>query len=189
MEVKSTLIDAGSLTVFNSDFINASIETYDESLNSQTTLKYFLLLKAELLKSKTAEEAENELKKLQHQYKDFDIAPNEVILPKTKILFPRFQKFEIDRSQTKWEKFAKEKGIQKLKKRSKLVWSHEAKDWVPRWGHGSAKHIKDEVDVIREVKKNANPYEDPFMTTANEKKMRRGKQQVREIQNKLRLFN
>lgn len=186
MELKNTTIDAGSLTVYNSDFINATIDTFDESLNSQTALKYFLLLKDELLKANKTEEAANEFKKLQHQYKDFDASPNEVVLPKTKIEFPRFQKFELDKSQTKWEKFAKERGIQKIKKRSRLVWSEEVKDWVPRWGSKSANHIKEDLDIIREVKKNNNPYEDPFALSKSEKKMKIAKQKVREMHNKIR---
>lgn len=186
MEVKNALVDAGSLTVFNSDYVNATPATFDESLNSQTALKYFLILKDELLKSKHSEEAANELKKLQHQHKDFDISPNEVLLPKTRIEFPRFQRFELSTTTTKWEKFAKEKGIQKVKKRSRLVWSEEVKDWVPRWGHKSASHLKEDLDVIREVKKNDNPFSDPFAASRNEKKVKIGKQRVREMHNKIR---
>lgn len=186
MEVKNSVVDAGSLTVFNSDYVNASPDTFDDKLNAATALKYFLVLKDELLKSKHAEEAANELKKLAHRFKDFDIGPNEVVLPKTAIEFPRFQKFEMSKTLTKWEKFAKEKGIQKVKKRSRMVWSEEVKDWVPRWGHGSAKHIKEELDVIREVKKGQDPYQDPFAVSRNEKKMKIAKQEVREMHNKIR---
>jgi regulator of ribosome biosynthesis len=186
MEVKNAVVDAGSLTVFNSDYVNASPDTFDDKLNAATALKYFLILKDELLKSKHAEEAANELKKLAHRFKDFDIGPNEVVLPKTAIEFPRFQKFEMSKTTTKWEKFAKEKGIQKVKKRSRMVWSAEVKDWVPRWGRGSTKHIQEELDVIREVKKNQDPYQDPFAASRNEKKMKIAKQEVREVHNKIR---
>lgn len=186
MEAKNILLDAGSLTAYNSEYLNPDKSLFDETLNAQAALKCFLLLKDELLKTRNAEESANEIKKLQHQYKDFDINPNETLLPKTKIVFPRFQKCEKVNVPTKWEKFAKEKGIQKIKKRSKLIWSEEVKDWVPRVGYQSARHIKEDMDIIREVKKNGNPFEDPFMVTKNEKKMRAGKQKVREIQNKLR---
>ena len=186
MEVGNTLIDCGSLTVYNSNCIGETYEAYNETENQANTLKCYLKLKDELFRSRNDEETANELKKLQHQYKDFDINSNEILLPKTKIEFPRFQKFERIQTKTKWEKFAKEKGIQKIKKRSKLVWSAEAKDWVPRWGHKSEKHLKDEMDIIREVKKNGNAYEDPFLVTKNERKIKSGKQKVREMQNKLR---
>ena len=186
METKNALVDPGSLTVFNSDYINSSAEGFDAALNAQTALKYFLILKSELLKTKQAEDAANELKKLAHRFKDFDIGPNEVLLPKTAIEFPRFQKWDPVQSMTKWEKFAKEKGIQKLKKRSRMVWSDEVKDWVPRWGAGSVKHIREDLDIIREVKKDQDPYNDPFAASKNEKKMYKAKQEISEAKNKLR---
>ena len=54
-----------------------------------------------------------------------EILPREKPIPKAKPL-------------TKWEQYAKEKGIQKQKK-SKLVWDDVVKEWVPRFGYKKAK--------------------------------------------------
>lgn len=186
MEVQNLIVDAGTLTVYNSEFIAATINDLDETTKTRLVLKCFLTLKDEILKSKNEEEAANELKKLQHQFKDFDIAPNETTLPKTKLLLPRFQKCEKVDTLTKWEKYAREKGIQKKKKRSKLVWSDEMKDWVPRWGHKGIKQIQEDMDIIREIKPQDNPDVNPFNVSRDERKMRLNKQRVKEAQNKLR---
>lgn len=44
---------------------------------------------------------------------------------------------------TRWQKFAKEKGIKKTK-RSRLVWDDQKKDWVPR--HGKDSKLNQEMD-------------------------------------------
>lgn len=51
-------------------------------------------------------------------------------LPPKVILFPRFKRIPGKPILTKWEEFARKKGIQKKKKRSKLIWSDEMKDYV-----------------------------------------------------------
>ena len=39
--------------------------------------------------------------------------------------------------ETKWEKFAREKGIQN-KKKSRMVWDETRQEWAPRWGYKRA---------------------------------------------------
>ena len=51
---------------------------------------------------------------------------------------------------TKWERFAKEKGISH-KRKDKMVWDDEMQDWVPRWGKGGKNKDVEEA-WIREVK-------------------------------------
>ena len=55
---------------------------------------------------------------------DFDRNPYEVDLPEHISVLPRHKKIpDITKKKlTRWEKFAKEKGIKKLKKRSRMVW-------------------------------------------------------------------
>jgi|TARA_B110000971_G_C19922256_1_gene459784 hypothetical protein len=64
-----------------------------------------------------------------------DIFNNEVT-----VLIPRARKLPEEKKQTKWEKFAEEKGIDN-KKRSRKVFDETAEngegDWVARYGHGS----------------------------------------------------
>ena len=50
---------------------------------------------------------------------------------------PREKPVPMPRPETKWEKFAKEKGITK-KKRDRMIWDEEQKEWKPRWGYERA---------------------------------------------------
>jgi len=64
-------------------------------------------------------------------------------LPKPILKLPRekpLPEAPEDKVKTRWEKFAEKKGIQK-KKKSRLVWDEEEKDWVPRFGLGSSKKL------------------------------------------------
>ena len=49
------------------------------------------------------------------------------------------------------------------KKRGRMVFDPITKDWVPRYGANSIKKIAERNTPVIEVKKNANPYEDPFI--------------------------
>ena len=69
--------------------------------------------------------------------------PREKTIPKAKPL-------------TKWEQYAKEKGIQKEKK-SKLVWDDVVKEWVPRFGYKKAK-AEVEKNWLLPYKVNFNSY-------------------------------
>ena len=77
--------------------------------------------------------------------KDYDVDEDLVELPTPSILFPRFRTLPEKPIMTRWEEFAKKKGIKKKKKRSRMVWSEEVKDWVPRYGGKSIKSIKNKL--------------------------------------------
>lgn len=66
-----------------------------------------------------------------------------VELPAPQLALPRFKPVPKPRPLTKWQKFAKEKGITK-KKQSKLVYDDNAQDWKRRHGY---KRGKDEAAV------------------------------------------
>ncbi len=80
---------------------------------------------------------------------------------------------------TRWEAFAKKRGIQN-KKRSRKVFDEAAGDYKPRFGHGS-KNVQE--DWIIEVPKNADPNQDMFEQKRNEKKERVAKNQARQRRN------
>ena len=102
------------------------------------------------------------------------------------MVFPRYQKAPKHKTaRTKWELFALEKGIKK-KKRSRMVYSEELKDWVPRWGRGSIKKIQASRDVIREMKPGEEG-EDLFQNAKQEKKLALNKQKLNEFKNELRI--
>lgn len=186
MEHETYTIDIGCLTVYDNAVFEAGLNTLEGPELQSRTLKAYQLLLEKIKESKSLENMEQSLRKLEHQVIDFDKNPNEYNLPKSELQLPRLLKYDTTKVMTKWEKFAQEKGIKKVKKRSRMIWSEEVKDWVPRWGRNSAKHIKEDLDVIREVKRNQNPYEDPFKVTAAEKSVSLKKQKVREMENTLR---
>lgn len=99
--------------------------------------------------------------------------PREKPLPKPKV-------------PTRWEKFAKAKGVGKFKSKKseqgKTEWNEETKEWLPTYGYNS--HRNAEPWVI-EVKPNEDPMEDKFAKLREEKKGRvekNKKQQMRNIQ-------
>jgi len=189
MEHETYTIDIGCLAVYDSVVFEAGLGALDGPELQSRALKAYKLLLDKIKESKSIENMEQGLRKLEHQVIDFDKNPNEYQLPKAELPLPRLLKYDSTRVMTKWEKFAQEKGIKKVKKRSRMIWSEEVKDWVPRWGRNSAKHIKEDLDIIREVKGNRNPYEDPFKVAAAEKSLSLKKQNVREMENTLRLVH
>ena len=145
MEEINHYYDPGTLTVYDTnpilpnDLSSVIYQNYKKLITLATT-------------QREQQRQINETRTLAGQYKDFDIQDNEIVLPDPLTDFPRFKRLPEGRIMTKWEAFAKKKGIKKKNKRSKLVFSEEVNDWVPRHGPGSIKKIKEELDIIREVK-------------------------------------
>lgn len=83
-----------------------------------------------------------------------------VKLPPPKHILPRMKPVPKPKPLTKWQKFAKEKGIQK-KKKPKLSWDDQLQKWIPLFGFKRAKAENDKNWLI-EVPQNANPNEDQF---------------------------
>lgn len=81
---------------------------------------------------------------------------------------------------TKWEQFAKLKGIQK-KKKTNLVWDETAKEWRRRWGYKRAND--DTKEWLIEVPENANSTEDQFAKRIKAKKERVAKNELNRLRN------
>ncbi|KAF4664556.1 Rhodanese- sulfurtransferase [Perkinsus olseni] len=103
------------------------------------------------------------------------------------VRLPREKPLPKPKPMTRWEKFAKEKGLDAKKKRSRMVWDETSKDWVPRWGPNSIKHNQEKMNWLVEVDEDRgdNPYEDPFAKQKAIEKLGQAKQKVREMRNKL----
>ena len=72
-------------------------------------------------------------------------------LPAPTTPLPREKPLPLEKRETKWERFARKKGIiKKSKNESKLVYDEEKGDWVPKWGYRGRKK-DDEGDWIVEV--------------------------------------
>ncbi|XP_029978770.1 ribosome biogenesis regulatory protein homolog [Sphaeramia orbicularis] len=81
---------------------------------------------------------------------------------------------------TKWEQFAKLKGIQK-KKKTNLVWDETAKEWRRRWGY---KRVNDGTkEWLIEVPETADPNEDQFAKRVKAKKERVAKNEFNRLKN------
>lgn len=104
-----------------------------------------------------------------------------VKLPKPTYPLPRSKRVPKPRSLTKWQQFAKEKGIQK-KKKSKLTWDDQLQKWIPRFGYRKAAAEKDK-DWVLEVPQNADPFEDQFAKKAEAKGERIAKNELQRLRN------
>ncbi|CAG7835924.1 unnamed protein product [Allacma fusca] len=102
-------------------------------------------------------------------------------LPKPEYLLPREKPAPKGKQMTKWETYAKDKGITKRKK-TKLVWDDLVKDWVPRYGYkrAAAEHEK---DWVLEVPANADPFEDQFEKKSEAKSERVAKNELQRLKN------
>lgn len=78
-------------------------------------------------------------------------------LPPPTTQLPRAKPLPKPKPLTKWEKFAKEKGISHRKK-EKGVWDEEKQEWVNRWGwKGKNKELEDQW--LTEVPANAGAHQ------------------------------
>lgn len=148
---------------------------------SKENIKRFLQT---LYTLKNLKEQEEEAIPDEHRVIDYSSNLDEVNLPDAVTAFPRHKKIPEKKPMTRWEKFAKDKGIRK-QKRGRMVYDEITKSWVPRYGKDSIKKIQDKTDVIREVKPGQDPYEDPFVKKKLEKKMAAEKQKYQEMRNKV----
>ena len=71
-------------------------------------------------------------------------------LPAPVTLLPREKPLPKPKPPTKWERFAKAKGISH-KKRERQEWDEERQEWVNRWGRGGKNKEKEE-QWLHEVK-------------------------------------
>ena len=110
---------------------------------------------------------------------DYDKAPDELTLPEAILTLPRSLPIPLAKPLTKWEKYKQEKGIVQ-RKRSRMVYSEEVGDWVPRWGRGSVKKIQDQMNWVMEEKE---PGVNPFEQKSNEKLLAKAKQLKRQKKN------
>lgn len=92
-----------------------------------------------------------------------------VELPKCTFDLPREKPIPKERSLTKWEQFAKEKGISK-KRRDRLVFDEATGEYVPRYGKGSKNAL--DRDVILPHKEGMGVDYNPFTEKRKEKKQR-----------------
>ncbi|KAF0713412.1 Aste57867_4349 [Aphanomyces stellatus] len=104
-------------------------------------------------------------------------------LPVPSTTIPREKPLPKPKVETRWEKFAREKGI-KNKKEGRMVWDEAKQIWAPKWGY---KRANDDLnDWAKPVKGGADPYADPW-TEAKQDKAERVQKNLRNQANNLKM--
>lgn len=106
-------------------------------------------------------------------------------LPAPTLILPRQQPVPEAKPKTRWEKFAEAKGIDKKKKRGRMVWDEIEEKWAPRYGYKRANKDDAELGIV-EVKDGEDPYADPWTAQRQEKRARVAKNEANRERNKLR---
>ncbi|KAJ2234200.1 Rhodanese- sulfurtransferase [Coemansia sp. RSA 1286] len=102
-------------------------------------------------------------------------------LPKPTTVLPREKPVPKEKPMTRWEKFAKIKGIQKRKTSGK-VFDEATGEWRLKYGFKGVNN-DDQKPWLIEVPGNANPYEDQYKVRREEKKERIEKNKRRSQRN------
>ena len=97
-----------------------------------------------------------------------------VVLPPPSTVIPREKPIPKPKPLTKWERYAKEKGIEK-KKQPKKVWDDVVKEWVPRFGYKKAQ-AEAQKNWMMEYKEGQD--EDPFEKAIEAKRERVAKNEL-----------
>lgn len=100
--------------------------------------------------------------------------------PSTKL--PREKPMPKPKTMTKWEKYAKEKGIEKKKKKSNLVWDDVVQKWIPQFGYKKVKNEQDK-NWMMPLKGNAPDDENPYEKEAEAKREKVAKNELQRLKN------
>ncbi|XP_043289946.1 ribosome biogenesis regulatory protein homolog [Venturia canescens] len=112
-------------------------------------------------------------------------------LPKPKYIIPRSRTIPKPRPLTKWQQFAKDKGIRTKKKgRSKLQWDDELRKWVPTFGYQKVK-AQEQKEWLVELGDDNNPKSesDPRTASSTAKQERTAKNELQRLRNLARAKN
>jgi len=115
---------------------------------------------------------------------DSDEGPAAIIPPEESFRLPRQRPIPKVKELTRWEKFMKERKMDK-KKRSSMVFDEASGDWKRRWGFKSVKHTEDEGNGILEVKTGQDSYKSLFEAKSAEHQLGAAKQKMREVRNRV----
>ncbi|KAI0290081.1 RRS1-domain-containing protein [Multifurca ochricompacta] len=102
-------------------------------------------------------------------------------LPTPTTQLPRAKPLPKPKPLTKWERFARAKGIHS-QKRDKKVWDEERQAWVPRWGW-KGKNKEEEAQWLHEVPANADADYDPAKDARVARKARAKQNERQHLQN------
>jgi len=119
--------DLKNLFVFDSNsFGKEEITEEDITLTARLNINKMYSELYNMQKSQIGKDEEN---------RDFEAGPDNVNLPESTSVLPRSKRIPKAKALTKWEKFRIDKGMAPREKRSRMIYSDLAQDFVPRWGH------------------------------------------------------
>lgn len=104
-----------------------------------------------------------------------------VVLPQPTTRLPRAKPVPKPRAPTRWETFAKSRGIAPKAKRERMVWDETHSDWRPRFGYGRVDN--GQKDWVIEVKDGMDPYADHFAALKADKTQRLLKNRTNQLNN------
>jgi len=177
----NTNLDLGRLSVFDAQPSNNLLELNEEYMQEKAKENIKLIL-SELYKLKNIQNGEKQ------ENVDYDKPQNAVKLPLPTTILPRSRTIpKTSKDKTKWEKFMDERGMSK-KKRSRMIWSDQMGEYLPRWGKDSKKKVEFQNTAIMEDKAK---YEgkNPFTYAKQEAKLKTLKNNKREEGNKNDFLN
>jgi len=102
-------------------------------------------------------------------------------LPAPTTQLPRAKPLPKPKPLTKWEKFARAKGI-RSQRRDRKVWDEESQTWVERWGW-KGKNKAEETQWLHEVPANADVDHDPSKEARTARKAHVAKNERQRLQN------
>lgn len=102
-------------------------------------------------------------------------------LPKPITVLPREKPLPKAKPPTKWEQYAKLKGIQK-KKKSRMVYDEASKEWKPRWGYNRANDSTKQW-LIEIPNSEKDPNQDFFSKRTEERNERTAKNELQRLRN------
>merc|ERR1719147_4956 len=97
-------------------------------------------------------------------------------------IIPREKPMPKPKAMTKWEKYAKDKGIVKKKKKDRLVWDDVVSKWVPQFGYKKVVN-EQQKNWMMPLKGNAPDNEDPFEKEAEAKREKVAKNELQRLRN------
>ncbi|KOC63149.1 Ribosome biogenesis regulatory protein like protein [Habropoda laboriosa] len=104
-------------------------------------------------------------------------------LPKPTFVLPRSRQIPKSKPLTKWQQFAKEKGIKSKKKtKSKVKWDEELQKWIPSFGYKRNKAME-QKDWLVEVNNHDKAVQDPIAAAKTAKEERKSKNELQRLRN------
>lgn len=100
------------------------------------------------------------------------------------IIIPRARPIPTKKPLSKWEKYARDKGIRKNKK-GVMLYDKVTDDWKPRYGRKSLRRQEEERTFMIEHKTGSDVFTDPFAQQSKERRLRKAEQKMKEIKNKV----